>query len=321
MSVGEGSYTEGGNSQKTRREREDMNSTLFKGLGVALPTPFSGNEVDFSALERLIDRQLAAGADALIICGTTGEPSTLTSAERDRILVCALDRAAGRVPVIAGTGSNDTAEAIRRSLRARSLGASALLVVTPYYNRTTQSGLIAHFTAVADEARLPVILYNVPSRTGVNLLPDTAAVLATHPYICGVKEASGDVFQLAGLQRLAGERLAIYAGNDDQTLPALALGGQGVISVAANVVPESMRRLVSSWFSGDVAGARDAQLELLPLIRQLFVEPNPIPLKAALEMLGLCSSQARLPLVGLSEAHRASLLGVLMELGLLPETP
>lgn len=284
-----------------------MNSKLFTGSAAALITPFDGEQVDFEAFGRLIERQISGGTDALVVCGTTGEPPALTQAEKDSILEFALQRANGRIPVIAGTGSNNTAASIAQSRRAQALGADALLVVTPYYNRTTQRGLIAHYTAIADAVDIPVILYNVPSRTGVNLLPETAAKLSEHENIVGVKEASGDISQVSELARLCGGSVALYSGNDDQVLPVLSLGGQGVISVAANIAPDAMHRLVSAWFEGDIPACRLIQLSLLPLIRLLFSEVSPIPVKAALEMMGICRADVRLPLVRYSEEKWSAL--------------
>ena len=292
-----------------------MNRRLFQGSAAALPTPMRGDGIDFEAFERLIDRQIDAGAAALVICGTTGEPASLSAREREWLIECALRRAAGRVPVIVGAGSNDTRAAMALVREACAAGADGALCVTPYYNKTTQSGLIAHFTALADAADLPLILYNVPSRTGINLLPETAARLARHPNICGVKEASGDIAQVAALARLCGDSLAIYAGNDDMTLPVLALGGQGVISVAANVCPARVAELCARFFEGDVAAARAIQLRLLPLIEALFREVNPIPVKAALSLMGLCREETRLPLVPASPETREALRGLLGELG------
>ncbi len=284
-----------------------MNNRLFQGSATALATPMRAGEIDFEAFERLIDRQLAAGADALAVCGTTGEPASVTPREREWLIECALRRVGGRVPVIVGVGGNDTRTVIALARQAQAAGASALLAVTPYYNKTTQAGLVAHYTAVADAVDLPLILYNVPGRTGVNLLPETAARLARHPNVCGVKEASGDISQVAGLARLCGDSLALYSGCDDQTLAILALGGQGVVSVAANVCPSLVGGLCDCFFSGDLAAARLIQLRLLPLCAALFQEVNPIPLKAALAMLGLCADEVRLPLVPASEACRQAL--------------
>ena len=284
-----------------------MNDRLFRGLGTALITPFRGGEVDWAAYDNLIKRQIAAGADALIICGTTGEPATLTTRERESLIRRAAELCQGRCAVVVGTGANDTSRAVKLSRQAQAAGADALLLVTPYYNKTTQAGLIAHYTAVAESVDLPMILYNVPSRTGLNLLPETAAALCRHENICGVKEASGNLSQIAALARLCGENIALYSGNDDQTLPVLALGGQGVISVAGNVCPEQMREITSRWFAGDAAGSRERQLALLPLIDALFSEVNPIPVKAALSMLGLCEADVRLPLVPATKLCRARL--------------
>ncbi len=280
-----------------------MDQSLFTGSGVAMVTPFLNGEVDFKALGRMIERQISQGTDALVVCGTTGEPPTLTEEEKERIIAFSVERAAGRIPVIAGTGCNNTAASVRQSIRARELGADGLLVVTPYYNKTTQRGLVEHYTAIADAAQLPVILYNVPSRTGMNLLPETAARLAEHPMIRGVKEAGGDISQIAELARLAGDRIALYSGHDDQVLPMLALGGQGVISVAANVVPTIMHELVAAWFAGDIARSRALQFAVNPLCRQLFSEVNPIPVKAALALMGLCRADVRPPLTNISPEH------------------
>lgn len=294
-----------------------MNDRLFRGLGTALITPFRGGEVDWAAYDNLIKRQIAAGADALIICGTTGEPATLTARERESLIRRAAELCQGRCAVVVGTGANDTSRAVELSRQAQAAGADALLLVTPYYNKTTQAGLIAHYTAVAESVDLPMILYNVPSRTGLNLLPETAAALCQHENICGVKEASGNLSQIAALARLCGENIALYSGNDDQTLPVLALGGQGVISVAGNVCPEQMREITSRWFAGDAAGSRERQLALLPLIDALFSEVNPIPVKAALSMLGLCEADVRLPLVPATKLCRARLNNAMRALELI----
>ena len=293
-----------------------MNKALFTGCGTALITPFYDDRVDFEALGRLIDMQLQGGADALVVCGTTGEPATLTQEEKDSILEFALKRVGGRIPVIAGTGTNCTKITAAQSLRAQGLGADALLVVTPYYNKATQQGLLAHFTAAADAVQIPVILYNVPSRTGVNLLPETAARLMEHENIAGIKEASGDLSQAAELARLCADSAALYAGNDDQALPFLSLGAQGVISVVSNAAPGLMRRLVSSWFEGDTEACRAVQLSLLPLIKLLFSEVNPIPVKAALEIMGICRADVRLPLTRFSEEKWTLLRAEMSRLGI-----
>ena len=288
-----------------------MKRPLFTGCAAALATPFADGAIDFTAFGRLIDMQLAAGTDALVVCGTTGEPSTLTQGEKDALLVFALKRADGRVPVIAGTGANCTRIAAEQSRRAEQLGADALLAVTPYYNKATQQGLIEHFAAIADAVSLPVILYNVPSRTGVNLLPETAARLIEHENLRGIKEASGDISQFAELARLCGGRAALYAGNDDQALPMLSLGAQGVISASANAVPQQMKGIVSAWLQGDCETARAIQLSLLPLIHLLFSEVNPIPVKAALQLMGVCRAEVRLPLTRLSEEKWSELRAAL----------
>ncbi len=296
-----------------------MKKPLFIGCGTALVTPFSNGEVDFPALGQLIDRQLTGGADALIVCGTTGEPASLTQEEKDRILSLALEKAAGRIPVIAGAGCNCTKLTILQSLRAQSLGADGLLIVTPYYNKTTQPGLIAHYTAVADAVSLPIILYNVPARTGVNMLPETAARLCAHPNIIGLKEAGISLPAAAEFLRLTDGSAALYSGNDDQVLPMLSLGAQGVISVVSNIVPQLVHEMTARWLEGDVQAARRIQLQLLPLCRALFSEVSPIPVKGALEMLGLCSGEMRLPLVPLTAPAKAALASALSSLGLMKE--
>ena len=272
-----------------------MNRQLFSGCGTALATPFRGGEVDYGALGALIERQLSGGVDALILCGTTGEPSTLTPEEKKNIWSLGVEQVRGRVPVFAGTGGNDTREVIEQSCLAQSVGVDGLLLVTPYYNKATQEGLIAHFTQVADAVRLPIVLYNVPSRTGLNLLPATAAALCAHPRILGVKEACADVSQAAELLRLCPDA-AVYCGNDELTLPLMAMGAQGVISVASNIAPRQMVRLTRALLQGDLPSARRAQRLLAPLMRELFTRVSPIPLKAALSALGLCENELRLPL-------------------------
>jgi 4-hydroxy-tetrahydrodipicolinate synthase len=284
-----------------------MKGTLFSGSAAALATPFCGGKIDYPAFSRLIEYQLDGGSDALVICGTTGEAATLTADERDELLSFAVMQCAGRVPVIAGTGGSCTAEVVRRCERAQQLGADALLIVTPYYNKASQNGLISHYGAAADAVDLPILLYNVPSRTGVNLLPETVLRLSEHPNICGIKEASGDISQAARLAQLTRGQLDLYAGNDDQTLPMLSLGARGVISAAANVIPHQMHALCRAWFDGNTEYARDIQLSILPLCRLLFAEVNPIPVKAALHMLGLCRDEMRLPLTPLSDKYRSQL--------------
>lgn len=284
-----------------------MQSNLFYGSGAALVTPFRGNRVDFDALENLIDWQIDSDTDALIVLGTTGEPCTISDAERAAILECAVARCARRTPLIAGVGSNDTRAAIRNAVEAQMLGADALLVVTPYYNRASRQGLIEHFTAIADKVEIPIIMYNVPSRTGVNLEPRTVAELAKHPMLCAIKDANTDSAHMSEMARLCGDGIAIYSGSDDCVLQAMALGAHGVISVAANVIPHEMHSLVMSWIRGDAKACRNLQLEWLPLIRLLFSEVSPIPVKAALAMMGRIEDTLRLPLVPLAAAPREAL--------------
>lgn len=285
-----------------------MSTALFQGSGVALVTPFTQDGVDFEALDRLIDLQLAGGTCALIVCGTTGEPATMTESEREAVIARAVERAAGRVPVIAGTGCNDTRKTLLAAKRAKALGADAQLCVTPYYNKTTQAGLIAHYTALAEAGSLPVILYNVPSRTGLNMLPETLAALAEHPNIIAMKEASGSLSQAVEMMRLCQGKLAFYSGNDDQVMPLMALGFDGVISVAANIIPREMARLTQACLVGDYDGARQLQLRLNPLISALFCEVSPIPVKTALNLMGCQAGPLRLPLCPMSEAHQAQLI-------------
>ena len=278
-----------------------MQSPLFYGCGTALVTPFNGKRVDFDGLETLIDWQIEEGADALVVLGTTGEPATITEAERPAIIECAVARAARRVPVIVGTGANDTRTAIRHTIEAQTLGADAALVVTPYYNRASQTGLVEHYTAIADRTELPLWMYNVPARTGVNLEPATVAELIRHPNLRAIKDASGSLKQMVDLAAACGEGVAMYSGNDDQVVPFLALGARGVISVAANVIPRQMHELVMRWLKGDHAGALALQTRYLPLMRALFCEVSPIPVKCALRQMGLISETLRLPLTPLSD--------------------
>lgn len=276
--------------------------TRFTGFAPALITPFHPcGAVDITAFRLLCRRQIAAGAAALVVLGTTGEPASLSLQEREALITACLEESAGRVPVIVGTGSNDTKTACRHAREAAVLGAQAQLCVTPYYNKTTQEGLIAHFTAVADAAPLPMIVYNVPGRTGVNLLAQTMQRLAEHPRIVGVKEAAGDAAQLCELARVLPETVALYSGNDDLAFLTLALGGAGTISVYANAFPERMHALHDAFFSGDIKKARTLQLEMLPLVRALFEKPSPIPIKALMARMGLCQNMLRLPLVAAPE--------------------
>lgn len=290
--------------------------SVFKGVATALITPLTENGVDYAAFERLIQWQIDQGVNALVICGTTGEGATLTDEEHRQVLKFAVDIAAGRVPMIAGTGSNDVAYAIDLTRYACEIGYDAMLLVTPYYNKTTQRGLVAMFNAIADASTKPVILYNVPSRTGINMEPATYAKLADHPMICAVKEASGNISKVVEAAALVGDKLDIYSGNDDQIVPILACGGQGVISVLSNVAPKATVELCRRFFDGDVAGAMELQKKYLPLINALFCEVNPIPVKAAMAALGFCENYLRLPLIPMEDAHRQMLLQCMRDVGL-----
>ena len=290
--------------------------TIFKGVATALVTPTNANGVDYPALKKLVEWQIQKGINALVICGTTGESSTLTDEEHREVLRVALETAAGRIPMIAGTGSNDTAYAIELTKYACEIGYDAMLVVTPYYNKTTQNGLVAMFSAIADASTKPIILYNVPSRTGVNIEPATYAKLADHPQICAIKEASGNISKIVEAAALVGDKLDIYSGNDDQIVPIMACGGKGVISVLSNVVPAETVELCQKFFDGDVAGAMEMQKKYLPLTNALFSEVNPIPAKAAMAAMGFCEDYLRLPLVPMEENHRANLLTCMRNVGL-----
>ena len=280
--------------------------SIFKGAGVAIVTPFTQDDkVNFEELGKMIDFQIAGGTDAIIICGTTGESSTLTHEEHDECIKFAVEHTAGRVPVIAGTGSNSTAEAIRLSTHAQNNGADALLLVTPYYNKATQKGLIQHYTAIANSVDLPIILYNVPSRTGVNILPQTAVTLAKNvKNIVAIKEASGNISQVAELAALADGCIDIYSGNDDQVVPLLSLGGVGVISVLSNVMPKLTHDMVMSYLNGDVKLSRQLQLSVMNLSKALFCEVNPIPVKEALNMMGWNAGAVRSPLCEMEPQHK-----------------
>ena len=290
--------------------------SIFQGVATALITPLTKQGVDYDAFGKLIEWQIAEGIDALVICGTTGESSTLTDEEHRSVLKFAMDTVAGRVPMIAGTGSNDTAYAIELTKYAAEIGYNGALLVTPYYNKTTQAGLVAMFTAIADACDIPVILYNVPSRTGVNIEPATYAKLAQHPNVYAIKEANGNISSIVETAALVGDKLDIYSGNDDQIVPIMACGGKGVISVLSNVVPKETVAICKKFFDGDVAGAMELQIKYLNLTNALFSEVNPIPVKAAMAALGFCEDYLRLPLVPMSEGKRAHLLACMREVGL-----
>lgn len=279
--------------------------SVFTGAGVAIVTPMTETgEVNYAKLEEILEYQIANGTDSIIICGTTGESSTLTHEEHLEAIRFTIEKVAGRIPVIAGTGSNCTETAIYLSTEAEKYGADALLLVTPYYNKATQKGLIAHFTKIANSVKIPVILYNVASRTGVNIAPETAAYLAKNvENIVGIKEASGNISQIAKLAHLAGDSIDIYSGNDDQIVPILSLGGKGVISVLSNIAPQETHDIVAKFMEGDVQGSRELQLRALPLVDALFCEVNPIPVKEAMNLMGWEVGPTRMPLSPMEEAH------------------
>ena len=285
--------------------------TVFRGSAVAIVTPFCNNVVDYDALGRLIDRQIESSTDAIVICGTTGESSTLTDEEHRECIRYCVERVAGRVPVIAGTGSNDTDYAIDLSRYACEVGADALLLVTPYYNKATPKGLIKSFTAVADATDKPIILYNVPSRTGVNITLPVYKELAKHERIVAAKEASGNISAIAELIAECGDSLDVYSGNDDQIVPILSLGGKGVISVLSNVVPRETHDICQLYFDGKTQDAAKLQLKLLKLANTLFCEVNPVPVKTAMGLLGLCGDEMRLPLCEMDDANREKLISVM----------
>lgn len=269
---------------------------LFTGSGVAIITPFKDGKVDYDSLDNLLDWQVEQDTDAIIICGTTGEASTMYDEEHIETIDYAVKKIAGRIPVIAGTGSNHTEHAIKLATSAEKLGADGLLQVTPYYNKATQKGLIQHFTAVADSVNIPIILYCVPGRTGININPSTVEVLAKHPNIKGIKEASGNISQAAEIARITPDDFYIYSGNDDMIVPILSLGGKGVISTVANVAPKDTHDMVMKYLNGDVKGACKLQLDMKPLIDALFIEVNPIPVKTAINLMGMNGGEFRSPL-------------------------
>ncbi|MBE6944141.1 MAG: 4-hydroxy-tetrahydrodipicolinate synthase [Ruminococcaceae bacterium] len=290
---------------------------IFRGAATALITPMNENGVDYEAFGKLIDWQIDSGIDALVIAGTTGEASTLTDEEHREVLRYAAQRIAGRVPAIAGTGSNDTAYAIDMSVYACELGYDALLVVTPYYNKATQNGLIQMFTQIADACTKPVILYNVPSRTGVNISSAVYAALADHPNICAIKEANGDISSAVATASLVGDKLDLYCGNDDQIVPFLSIGGSGVISVLSNLLPKETSDICHKFFSGDIAGSLELQFKYLALVNALFCEVNPIPVKAAMAAMGFCKDTIRLPLTPMEEEHKEKLFALMRVEGLI----
>ncbi len=293
-----------------------MKSTVFKGVATALITPLTENGIDYEAFGRLIDWQIDQGINALVVCGTTGEASTLTDDEHRAAISFAVTRAAGRVPIIAGTGSNDTAYALELTRHACEAGADAILVTTPYYNKATQKGLVQMYTAIADESTVPVILYNVPSRTGVNIEPKTYAALADHPNIVAIKEANGNISKIVETMSLVHGKLDLYSGNDDQIVPLMSLGGCGVISVISNLLPKETVELCNRFFNGDIAGAAALQYKYHYLIDALFSEVNPIPVKAAMAAMGFCEDYLRLPLTPMEENTKAVLLQAMRDVGI-----
>ena len=295
-----------------------MKKPVFRGAGVAIITPMhEDGSVNFDELGRILDDQIANGTDAIVICGTTGECAAMTDDEQIATIRYTVEKVAHRVPVVAGAGSNDTAHGCALAAKAAACGADALLMVTPYYNKTSQAGLVAHFTAMAEAGGIPVIVYNVPSRTGVNIAPETAKKLSAHPLINGIKEASGNVSQVAQIAALCGDELNIYSGNDDQVVPLLALGGQGVISVVSNIAPTLVHDCCQAWFDGDIAKARELQFKMLPLSDAMFCEVNPIPVKYAMGLLGWQAGKCRLPLVDPSDAHKEQIRHTLAAAGVL----
>lgn len=294
-----------------------MKNTVFKGIATAMVTPMTPHGVDYDNLARFIDFQIENGINALVAAGTTGESATLSQAERKEVIRFTVKRVDGRVPVIAGTGTNNTEHVLDFTRSACDDGADAVLVVTPYYNKSTQGGLIAHYTAVADASDKPVILYNVPSRTGCNLLPETVSCLADHPNICGLKEASGNMAQVVDIIAACKDRLDIYSGEDGLTQPMMAMGAMGCISVVSNVMPKETVQMADLLFAGDIAGSAEMQLRLLPLIHSLFSEVNPIPAKAAVSAMGFGENFVRLPLVPMTEKNKEILFAHMRRLGVL----
>ena len=295
-----------------------MNQSIFKGIATALITPFTASgEVDYDAYGRLIDWQIESGIDAIVSCGTSGEGPTLSDAEHKEVVRYAVERANGRVPVIAGTGSNDTAYAVELTKFASEVGVDAMLVVTPYYNKATQEGLYRSFMTIADASTKPLILYNVPSRTGCNIQPATYLRLSEHENIQAIKEANGNISAIVETMSLVHGKLDLYSGNDDQIVPILSMGGLGCISVLSNLLPKETCEITRRYFAGDVAGAAELQMRYVPLIQALFCEVNPIPAKAAMAAMGYCEDVLRLPLTPRESANRERLLGCMRREGLI----
>ncbi|MBI5017446.1 MAG: 4-hydroxy-tetrahydrodipicolinate synthase [Deltaproteobacteria bacterium] len=290
---------------------------MFRGAITALVTPFRDGRLDEEAFRKLIDWQIREGIHGIVPCGTTGESATLSHDEHNRVIDIAVEEARGRVPVIAGTGSNSTSEAVRLTRHAKEAGAQAALLITPYYNKPTQEGLYQHYRRVAEEARFPLVLYNVPGRTGVNLLPETVARLSEIPEVVGIKEATGDLKQVSDVLEKCGDQLSVLSGDDFTAFPLLCLGGRGVISVVSNPAPADMARMVDAYEAGDLAAARALHYKTQPLARALFLETNPIPVKTALALMGRMAEEFRLPLCAMQEANRQKLQRALADYGLL----
>ena len=294
-----------------------MYMTLFKGAGVALVTPFENGLVDYRRLAGLIDWQITSGIDAIISCGTTGEASTLTDKEHIDVVKYTIEITNGRIPVIAGAGSNDTAHAVYMAQELEKLGVDGLLIVTPYYNKCTEKGLIKHYEKIADSVNIPLILYSVPGRTGVNITPSVVKELASHPNISGIKEASGNIAQVVEISHYISDDFALYSGNDEMVVPLLSMGGSGVISTVANIVPTDTSRMVHAWLEGDIETSREIQLALKPLIDTLFTEVNPIPVKAALSMMNKIKPEYRLPLCEAGSKTLYDLMNKMKDYGLI----
>jgi len=286
---------------------------MFKGSIVAIVTPFNNGAVDEKKLRELVDFQIENGTDAIVACGTTGESSTLDNEEHLNVIKIVFDQAKGRVPVIAGTGSNSTAEAIHLTREAKEIGVAGVLLVTPYYNKPTQEGLYLHYTAIADAVEIPQILYNVPGRTGVNLLPETVARLAPHKNIVAIKEATGSLQQASEVLALCGDQIDVFSGDDFITFPMMACGAKGVISVTANIMPKAIGDLTDAFYAGDLDKARKLHLDTLKISNAMFIESNPVPVKTALALMGKCSDEVRLPLAPMSAANKAKLEAIMKE--------
>ena len=294
-----------------------MKNTIFTGMATAIVTPMhTDGSIDYEALGRFVEFQIGSGINALVVMGTTGENATIEPEDQKKVIAYTVEKVAGRVPVIAGTGTNNTEHVLHNTRNACQVGADAILVVTPYYNKATQNGLVTHFTAVADESTLPVILYNVPSRTGCNLLPKTVAKLSEHPNIAAIKEAAGSQAQMIEIMHLCGDKIDVYSGEDGLTVPMMAMGAKGTISVLSNVVPRQSVAMTDACLRGDYAAAAKMQCDLLPLINALFSEVNPIPAKAATAAMGFGADALRLPLTSMEEQNRAVLFAEMRKLGI-----